>query len=95
MAIVNRTPDSFYDRGATFGDDAARDAVHRVIAEGAVKAGPGESIDTETEVARVVPFIEWLRDIYPDQVISIDTWRSQVARQACRAGADATFTRRT
>jgi dihydropteroate synthase len=95
MAIVNRTPDSFYDRGATFSDEAARAAAHRVIAEGAdvidvggVKAGPGESIDTEAETARVVPFIEWLRDAYPDQLISIDTWRSEVARQACRAGAD-------
>jgi dihydropteroate synthase len=95
MAIVNRTPDSFYDRGANFTDDAARDAVHRLIAEGAdvidvggVKAGPGKSIDADTEIARVVPFIEWLRDAYPDQLISIDTWRSEVARQACRAGAD-------
>ena len=52
MAIVNRTPDSFYDRGANFTDDAAMAAVHRVMAEGAdvvdmggVKAGPGERID--------------------------------------------------
>jgi dihydropteroate synthase len=95
MAIVNRTPDSFYDRGANFTDEAARAAAHRAIAEGAdvvdvggVKAGPGESIDTDTEIARVVPFIEWLREAYPDQLISIDTWRSEVARQACRAGAD-------
>ena len=95
MAIVNRTPDSFYDRGANFADDAARAATDRLIAEGAdvidvggVKAGPGESIDTEAETARVVPFIEWLRDAYPDQLISIDTWRSEVARLACQAGAD-------
>ncbi|GAB3012779.1 dihydropteroate synthase [Mycobacterium bourgelatii] len=95
MAIVNRTPDSFYDRGATFSDDAARDAVHRAIAEGAdvidvggVKAGPGETVDAETEVARLVPFIEWIRVTYPDQLISADTWRSEVARLACAAGAD-------
>jgi dihydropteroate synthase len=95
MAIVNRTPDSFYDRGANFHDDAAKANVHRLIAEGAdvidvggVKAGPGETIDTHAEVDRVVPFIEWLRDAYPDQLISIDTWRSEVARLACRAGAD-------
>ncbi len=50
MAIVNRTPDSFYDRGATFTDEAAKSAAHRVIDEGAdvvdvggVKAGPGSS----------------------------------------------------
>ncbi|EID10956.1 dihydropteroate synthase [Mycobacterium xenopi RIVM700367] len=95
MAIVNRTPDSFYDRGATFGDDAAKAAAHQAIADGAdvidvggVKAGPGENVDAKTEAARVVPFIEWLRAAYPDQLISVDTWRSEVARQACRAGAD-------
>ncbi|MDI3315466.1 MAG: dihydropteroate synthase [Mycobacterium sp.] len=95
MAIVNRTPDSFYDRGATFNDDAAKTAAHRAIAEGAdvidvggVKAGPGQGVDAETEIARVVPFIEWLRDAYPDQLISVDTWRSAVAQKACQAGAD-------
>ncbi|MDF2828101.1 MAG: folP2 [Mycobacterium sp.] len=95
MAIVNRTPDSFYDRGANFSDEAAMAAVHRVIAEGAdvidvggVKAGPGETVDVEAEVARVVPFIEWLRGEYPDQLISVDTWRAAVAKQACAAGAD-------
>lgn len=95
MAIVNRTPDSFYDRGATFTDEAAKDAVHRVIAEGAdvidiggVKAGPGSTVDADEEIARVVPFIEWLRGAYPDQAISVDTWRASVAKQACAAGAD-------
>jgi dihydropteroate synthase len=95
MAILNRTPDSFYDRGATFADAAARDAAHRAIAEGAdvidvggVKAGPGEPVDAATETARVVPFIEWLRGSYPEQLISVDTWRSSVAEAACRAGAD-------
>jgi dihydropteroate synthase len=95
MAIVNRTPDSFYDRGAAFADEAAKDAAHRVIAEGAdvvdvggVKAGPGGAVDADEEIARVVPFIEWLRGAYPDQLISVDTWRSVVAKQACAAGAD-------
>lgn len=95
MAIVNRTPDSFYDRGATFTDDAAMQAVHRVIAEGAdvidvggVKAGPGVVVDADEEIARVVPFIEWLRGAYPDQLISVDTWRAAVADRACAAGAD-------
>lgn len=95
MAIVNRTPDSFYDRGATFTDEAAKEAAHRVIAEGAdvvdvggVKAGPGTMVDADEEIARVVPFIEWLRAAYPDQLISVDTWRASVAKQACAAGAD-------
>ena len=95
MAILNRTPDSFYDRGATFTDAAAQAAAHRAIADGAdvvdvggVKAGPGESIDAATEIARVVPFIEWLRKTYPQQLISVDTWRATVAKEACRAGVD-------
>ncbi|ART73512.1 dihydropteroate synthase [Mycobacterium dioxanotrophicus] len=95
MAIVNRTPDSFYDRGATFTDEAAKSAAHRMIAEGAdvidvggVKAGPGGPVGPDEEAARVVPFIEWLRGAYPDQLISVDTWRSTVAKQACAAGAD-------
>ena len=95
MAIVNRTPDSFYDRGATFADDAAKEAAYRVVADGAdivdvggVKAGPGAMVDVDEEIARVVPFIEWLRGTFPDRVISVDTWRAEVAKQACAAGAD-------
>lgn len=95
MAIVNRTPDSFYDRGATFTDEAAKSAAHRVIEEGAdvvdvggVKAGPGVAVDADEEISRVVPFIEWLRETYPDQLISVDTWRASVAKEACAAGAD-------
>ncbi|MBS9535173.1 dihydropteroate synthase [Mycobacterium sp. M1] len=95
MAIVNRTPDSFYDAGATFGDEAAMAAVHAAVADGAdvidvggVKAGPGETVDAATETARVVPFIDWLRGAYPNVVISVDTWRAEVAERACAAGAD-------
>ena len=95
MAIINRTPDSFYDRGARFTDQAARAAAHQAIAEGAdvidiggVKAGPGDEVDADEEITRVVPFIQWLRDVYPQQLISVDTWRSAVAAQACAAGAD-------
>jgi dihydropteroate synthase len=95
MAIVNRTPDSFYDRGATFTDEAAKAAAHRAIAEGAdvidvggVKAGPGDDVGADEEISRVVPFVEWLRAAYPQQLVSIDTWRAVVAKQACAAGAD-------
>ncbi|NDK88054.1 dihydropteroate synthase [Gordonia desulfuricans] len=95
MAIVNRTPDSFYDRGASFADDAAQARIAQVVAEGAdivdiggVKAGPGDEVDAATEVARVVPMIRWIRDTYPDLLISVDTWRADVADRACAAGAD-------
>lgn len=95
MAIVNRTPDSFFDKGASWADDAAMARVHDVIAGGAdiidiggVKAGPGEYVSAEEEARRVVPFIEAVRAAYPDIVISVDTWRHEVGRAACEAGAD-------
>lgn len=95
MAIVNRTPDSFFDAGATYSDEAALDAVHRAVDEGAdlvdiggVKAGVGDPVDVAEETRRVVPFIARVRAAYPDLVISVDTWRSPVAVAACEAGAD-------
>lgn len=95
MAIVNRTPDSFYDRGATFTDTAAMERVHRAVGEGAdivdiggVKAGPGALVDAQEEARRVVPFVAAVRAAHPDVVISVDTWRAEVARRACAEGAD-------
>jgi len=95
MAIINRTPDSFYDKGATFTDLAALQAVERAITAGAdivdiggVKAGPGDVVSADEERARVAGFIEQVRDQYPNVIISVDTWRSDVARAACQAGAD-------
>ncbi|MCX5043767.1 dihydropteroate synthase [Aldersonia sp. NBC_00410] len=95
MAIVNRTPDSFYDRGATFSDAAAMAAVDRAVGEGAdlvdiggVKAGPGDVVDAAEEARRVVPFVAAIRAKYPDLLISVDTWRGEVARRAVAEGAD-------
>ncbi len=95
MAIVNRTPDSFYDRGATFAAEAALEAVHRAVEEGAdivdiggVKAAPGAEISVAEEADRVVPFIATVRERFPGIVISADTWRHEVGRWACEAGAD-------
>ena len=94
MAIVNRTPDSFYDRGATFGFDAAVAAAERALAEGAdwldvggVKAGPGPPVSEAEELERLVPLIEAVRG-RTDAVISVDTFRPRVARRALAAGAD-------
>ncbi|MCP2261869.1 Dihydropteroate synthase (EC 2.5.1.15) [Streptoalloteichus tenebrarius] len=96
MAIVNRTRDSFYDRGATFAEDAALAAVDRVVAEGAdivdiggVRAGShGEVVDVDEEIRRVVPFVAAVRERHPRLVISVDTWRHEVGRLVCEAGAD-------
>lgn len=95
MAIINRTPDSFFDKGATYTDDAALDAVDRAVAEGAdivdvggVKAGPGEDVDEIEELRRTASFVATIRDRHPDLVISVDTWRSGVARVVATEGAD-------
>ncbi len=95
MAILNRTPDSFYDHGATFADDAALAAADRAVSEGAdildvggVKAGPGAQVEAAEEIRRVVPFVEAVRARHPEVVISVDTWRHDVGRLACQAGAD-------
>jgi dihydropteroate synthase len=95
MAIVNRTPDSFYDKGATWAEDKAFDRVAQVVGEGAeivdiggIKAAPGEFIDEDEEKRRVVSFVERVRSAYPELVISVDTWRASVGRAVCEAGAD-------
>ncbi|WP_018583500.1 dihydropteroate synthase [Salinispora arenicola] len=95
MAIINRTPDSFFDRGATFGQDSALRAVERAVDEGAdiidiggVKAGPGAEVDPAEEIRRTVATIAAVRSAFPDVVISIDTWRAEVAVAAVAAGAD-------
>ncbi|CAN5298390.1 dihydropteroate synthase [soil metagenome] len=95
MAIINRTPDSFYDAGATWQESAALDRVAEVVAQGAemidiggVKAGYGPPVDAAEEIRRVVPFVTQVRAAYPDLVISVDTWRSEVAEVVCSEGAD-------
>lgn len=95
MAIVNRTPDSFYDRGATYAFDSALDRVAEVVAEGAevvdiggVKAAPGDEVDTAEEIRRTADFVARVRSDHPDLIISVDTWREEVGRAACEAGVD-------
>jgi dihydropteroate synthase len=95
MGIVNRTPDSFYRPGITWDESAAMDRVDEVIAEGAdivdvggVPAAPGAEVDSGEETRRIAGFIAAIRGRYPDAVISADTFRHEVAREACAAGAD-------
>ena len=95
MAIVNRTPDSFYDQGATWAEDAAFARVASVVAAGAeivdiggIKAAPGVEIGPEEEKSRVVDFVARVRAAYPSLVISVDTWRASVGDAVCEAGAD-------
>jgi dihydropteroate synthase len=95
MAIVNRTPDSFFDRGATYGLSAALDRVDQVVAEGAhivdiggVKAAPGQDVPADEEARRVVDLIAEARSRHPSVVLSVDTFRASVAQLALEAGAD-------
>ena len=93
MGILNRTPDSFYDQGATFELDALCARADRLVADGAdildvggVKAGPGPEVTEAEELDRVVPAIATLRARF-DVPLSVDTWRASVAREAYAAGA--------
>jgi dihydropteroate synthase len=95
MAIVNRTPDSFFRPGDTWDEQVAMERVHQVIAEGAdivdiggVPAAPGKQVDASEEIGRTAGFIAAVRAAYPDVLISTDTWRHEVAREVCAAGAD-------
>jgi len=93
MGILNRTPDSFYDKGAHYRfDDFLRLAESQVEAGadlldvGGVKAGPGPEVDEQEELDRVIPAVEALAARF-DIALSVDTWRAEVARQAFDAGA--------
>lgn len=94
MAIVNRTPDSFYDNGATFAEDAALARVKQVVNEGAdvvdiggVKAGHGPHVTEQEELDRTASFVTTVAKRWPDTVISVDTYRAAVADALCGAGA--------
>ncbi len=96
MGILNVTPDSFYDGGRYVSMDVAMRRVERMISEGAdiIDVGgestrPGaDPVPLETELERVVPTVKAIRDRFPDILISVDTYKSAVARQALEAGAD-------
>jgi dihydropteroate synthase len=95
MAIVNRTPDSFYDGGAhpTVADALA--TVQRAVIDGAdlvdiggVRAGYGAAVEVEEELRRVLPVVIAVRERFATLPISVDTWRAEVADQVLAAGAD-------
>ena len=93
--IINVTPDSFSDGGQFFAVDQALQQARKLIAEGASmldiggeSTRPGSSyVEIEEEIQRVVPVIKAIRK-ESDVLISIDTWKSQVAEAALEAGAN-------
>jgi dihydropteroate synthase len=93
MGILNRTPDSFYDKGATYELDALYRRAAELVADGAdildlggVKAGPGPDVTESEEVERVVPVVGELVARF-DAPVSVDTWRASVARASYAEGA--------
>jgi dihydropteroate synthase len=93
MGILNRTPDSFYDKGATFALDKLWARAEQLVTEGAdildvggVKAGPGPEVTEDEELDRVVPVVSGLAARF-DVPVSVDTWRAAVARASYAAGA--------
>lgn len=94
MGILNLTPDSFYDGGQHNTSDTALTKVEQLIADGAdiidigaYSSRPGASpISVQEEIDRALPLIEALVRQFPDVLLSIDTFRAQVAEEAVKAG---------
>ena len=93
MAVVNRTPDSFFDNGSTFDLDRAINAALAAAGDGAdlvdvggVPFGRGPAVSRDEELDRVVPLVEAIHAA-SNVVISVDTHSAEVARLSIEAGA--------
>ena len=95
MGVLNVTPDSFSDGGKFLSVDAAVQRAHQLVQEGAQwldiggeSTRPGaERVSAEEEWQRIGPVIDAIVREYPDVIISVDTYKSEVARRALEAGA--------
>ncbi len=93
MGILNRTPDSFYDRGSYWSFDDFLRKAEQLVADGAdfldvggSKAGPGPEVTPQEEIERVVPAVAALVDRF-DLPISVDTFRASVLVESLKEGA--------
>jgi len=95
MGILNLTPDSFFEASRHSNIDSALEQTHIFIQEGAsiIDIGaqstrPGAHMEgAEIEMQRLIPYIEAIHQVYPKQLISVDTFHSSVAEAALNAGA--------
>jgi len=95
MGVMNLTPDSFYDGGKYKGDDGYLHRIGQMLKEGAdiidlgaVSTRPGAfEVNTDEELHRLMPILEKIKQKFPEIVVSVDTYRSKVAREAIAAGA--------
>jgi len=96
MGILNVTPDSFYDGGKFFSFDAAINHAKKIINDGAdiIDVGgestrPGSKrVTADEEVNRIIPVIDAIRKYNNEILISVDTYKSEVAKEAIEHGAD-------
>ena len=94
MGIVNLTPDSFYDGGKYKNTSDVLKHVSQMLAEGAdiidigaVSTKPGaKEIDTKEENKRLIPVLKLVKKEFPDAIISVDTYRSEIAKMAAGNG---------
>ncbi|MES2862659.1 MAG: dihydropteroate synthase [Bacteroidota bacterium] len=95
MGIVNVTPDSFFDGGKLTNSDEIVGQVEKMLHDGATfidlggySSKPGaEFVSEEEELNRVIPIVKLLVEKFPDILLSIDTFRSEVAKHAIENGA--------
>jgi len=95
MGILNVTPDSFYDGGNYKNNMAIMSQVKTMTEQGATFIDVGgyssrpdaDDVSVDEELKRVIPIIEMIVNEFPDTLISVDTFRSQVAQHAVEAGA--------
>ncbi len=96
MGIVNVTPDSFSDGGSFFKEEDALNQVERLVKSGAhiIDIGgestrPGaEPVPAEEEIKRILPIVKAVKKRFPDILVSVDTYKSEVAKTTLDVGAD-------
>ena len=96
MGILNLTPDSFYDGGVHNEINKIEDHVNKMVNDGmdildigGYSSKPGaKNISVDEELSRVIPILKHIRKIFPELVISIDTFRSKIASMSLNEGAD-------
>ncbi|WP_047416110.1 dihydropteroate synthase [Cellulophaga sp. Hel_I_12] len=95
MGVLNSTPDSFYDGGKYMNPEASIAQVAKMINDGATfidvgaySSRPGAAhVSLTEELRRIVPIVEVLLKEFPSILLSIDTFRAQVAKECIEAGA--------
>ena len=96
MGILNVTPDSFFATSRCRSEEEIRQRVCQIRQEGATmvdigaySSRPGaEDVSKDEELRRLLPAIDIVREEWPEAIISVDTFRAEVARRAVEAGAD-------